>query len=122
MPPGTGQARVRTPPGWSGGCRPRSRAAGRADGFDVVITNAVRYASRADAATVDILDSVRRLVPLDPRHLDRSNAEGYLKSGKEMADVADEICRLAGLRPARVRPAARADQIGRGPVRGRPAR
>lgn len=63
-----------------------------------VISNAVRYANRIDATTIDVLDAVRRLVPLDPRHLDRSNAEGYLKSGKEMAEVADEVCRLAGLR------------------------
>ena len=31
--------------------------------------------------------------PLDPRHVDRGNAEGYLKSGKEMAEVAEEVCR-----------------------------
>jgi error-prone DNA polymerase len=66
-------------------------------GFDVLLTNAVRYADRLDAPTVDVLDAVRRLVPLDPRHVDRGNAEGFLKSGKEMADVADEICRFAGL-------------------------
>jgi error-prone DNA polymerase len=62
----------------------------------VVLTNAVRYAERTDAPAVDVLDAVRRLVPLDVRHVDRSNAEGFLKSGKQMADVADEICRLAG--------------------------
>ncbi len=67
-----------------------------ASGVEVVLTNAVRYADRSDAPTVDILDSVRRLVPLDLRHLDRANAEGFLKSGKEMADIADEICRFAG--------------------------
>ena len=37
--------------------------------------------------------------PLDPRHVDRRNAEGFLKSGKEMAEVAEEIARLAGLAP-----------------------
>ncbi|MGI8614221.1 MAG: DNA polymerase III subunit alpha [Nocardioidaceae bacterium] len=63
----------------------------------VVLTNAVRYADPGDAPTVDVLDAVRRLVPLDPRHLDRRNAEGHLKSGKQMAEVADEICRMAGL-------------------------
>ncbi len=62
-----------------------------------VLTNAVRYADRADAATVDVLDAARRLVPLDLRHLDRGNAEGFLKSGKQMHEVADEICRFAGL-------------------------
>ncbi len=66
-------------------------------GHGMVLTNAVRYADRSDAATVDVLDAVRRLVPLDRRHVDRTNAEGFLKSGKEMADIADEICRLAGL-------------------------
>ncbi|WP_223164168.1 DNA polymerase III subunit alpha [Nocardioides mesophilus] len=62
-----------------------------------VLTNAVRYADRADAPTVDVLDAARRLVPLDLRHVDRRNAEGFLKSGKEMAEVAEEICRFAGL-------------------------
>ncbi|MEP6696984.1 MAG: DNA polymerase III subunit alpha [Pseudonocardiales bacterium] len=57
-----------------------------------VLTNAVRYADRADAPTADVLDSARRLVPLGPRTVDRVNAEGYLKSGKEMADVAAEVC------------------------------
>ncbi len=62
----------------------------------VVLTNAVRYADRSDAPAVDVLDAVRRLVPLDVRHVDRVNAEGFLKSGKQMADISDEICRLAG--------------------------
>ena len=34
-------------------------------GVELVLSNAVRYANRSDAPTVDILDSVRRLVPLD---------------------------------------------------------
>ncbi|CAA9331670.1 MAG: Error-prone repair homolog of DNA polymerase III alpha subunit [uncultured Nocardioidaceae bacterium] len=63
----------------------------------VVLTNAVRYADRSDAPTVDVLDAARRLVPLDIRHVDRGNAEGFLKSGKEMVEVAEEICRYAGL-------------------------
>jgi error-prone DNA polymerase len=67
------------------------------DGLGVVLSNAVRYADRADAPTVDVLDAARRLVPLDLRHVDRGNAEGFLKSGKEMAEVAEEICRFAGL-------------------------
>ena len=68
-----------------------------ASGHGVVLTNAVRYADRSDAPAADILDAVRRLVPLDLRHVDRANAEGFLKSGKQMADIADEICRHAGL-------------------------
>ncbi|MBA2508162.1 MAG: DNA polymerase III subunit alpha [Nocardioidaceae bacterium] len=71
-------------------------AAGRAR-LATVLTNAVRYADPQDAAVLDILDSARRLVPLDLRHLDRRNAEGFLKHGKQMAEVADEVCRAAGL-------------------------
>ena len=67
------------------------------EGLPAVLSNAVRYADRGDAATADVLDAARRLVPLDPRHLDRRTAEGYLKSGKEMAELADEIARAAGL-------------------------
>lgn len=62
-----------------------------------VLTNAVRYADRLDAPTVDVLDAARRLVALDRRHVDRSNAEGFLKSGKQMHEMAEEICRLSGL-------------------------
>jgi error-prone DNA polymerase len=62
-----------------------------------VLSNAVRYADRLDAPTIDVLDAARRLVPMDARHLDRSNAEGFLKSGKQMHEVAEEICRFAGL-------------------------
>ena len=63
----------------------------------VVLSNAVRFADRLDAPTTDVLDAARRLVPLDLRHLDRRNAEGFLKSGKQMHEVAEEICRYAGL-------------------------
>ncbi|HSV41392.1 MAG TPA: DNA polymerase III subunit alpha [Nocardioidaceae bacterium] len=66
-------------------------------GIGAVLSNAVRYADRTDAPTVDVLDAARRLVPLDLRHVDRGNAEGFLKSGKEMAEVAEEIARYAGL-------------------------
>ena len=62
-----------------------------------VLSNAVRFADRLDAPTVDVLDATRRLVPMDVRHLDRTNAEGFMKSGKEMHEVAEEICRYAGL-------------------------
>ncbi|MEO7846722.1 MAG: PHP domain-containing protein, partial [Nocardioides sp.] len=69
----------------------------RQAGLGTVLSNAVRYADQLDAPTVDVLDAARRLVPLDQRHLDRSNAEGFLKSGKQMHEVAEEIGRLAGL-------------------------
>ncbi len=69
----------------------------REEHLGVVLTNAVRYADRSDAPTVDVLDAARRLVPLDLRHVDRGNAEGFLKSGKQMVEVAQEVCRYAGL-------------------------
>src|SRR3954470_13380579 len=76
--------------------------AGRMVGFaaemhlPAVLTNEVRYADRSDAPVADVLDSARRLVALDPRHVDRRNAEGYLKGGKEMVEVAEEVARYAG--------------------------
>ncbi|QBR90836.1 DNA polymerase III subunit alpha [Nocardioides euryhalodurans] len=75
----------------------RTAGVARQAGLGAVLTNAVRYADRLDAPTVDVLDAARRLVALDRRHVDRGNAEGFLKSGKQMAEVAEEVCRLAGL-------------------------
>ncbi len=75
----------------------RMAAVARQVGLTAVLSNAVRYAERRDAVTVDVLDAARRLVALDLRHLDRRNAEGFLKSGKQMHEVAEEICRGAGL-------------------------
>jgi error-prone DNA polymerase len=63
----------------------------------VVLTNAARGADRTDGPTLDVLDAARRLVALDPRHVDRVNAEAYLKSGKEMHEVAEEVAARAGL-------------------------
>ena len=86
--------------GWGPGTSPHAaRMAGVAHGagLGTVLSNAVRYADRRDAPTVDVLDAARRLVALDRRHVDRANAEGFLKSGKQMHDVAEEVCRLAGL-------------------------
>lgn len=75
----------------------RTLGLARQAGLGAVLTNAVRYADRRDAPTVDVLDAARRLVALDRRHVDRGNAEGFLKSGKQMAEVAEEVCRLAGV-------------------------
>ena len=46
--------------------------------------------------TLDVLDASRRLVPLAAHNVDRRNAEGYLKAGKEMLPLAEEVSRLAG--------------------------
>src|SRR5690606_14464230 len=78
-----------------------------------VLSNAVRHARREDAPTIDVLDAARRLVPLDIRHLDRRNAEGHLKSGQQMAEIAQEICRSAGQGPrAAERLLARTRELG----------
>ncbi|WP_203335233.1 DNA polymerase III subunit alpha [Nocardioides limicola] len=76
-------------------------------GVGTVLSNQVRYAARDDAPIIDILDSARRLVPLGSVDLrdpgptrGRGNAEGYLKSGKEMTEIAEDICRAAGLADA----------------------
>jgi error-prone DNA polymerase len=91
---------------WGPGTSPHAaRMAGvaRTAGLTTVLTNAVRYADRLDAPTIDVLDAARRLVPLGSARLRdvgpaaaRGNAEGFLKSGKQMGEVAEEICRLAG--------------------------
>ena len=71
-----------------------------ARGLTGVLTNAVRMARRSDAPIADVLDAARRLVPLDVRNVDRRNAEGHLKSGKEMLSTAEEVALLAGRRDA----------------------
>ncbi len=92
---------------WGPGTSPHAaRMAGiaRSAGLTTVLSNAVRYADRLDAPTIDVLDAARRLVPLGSAHLrdigpdaSRGNAEGFLKSGKQMHEIAEEVCRLAGL-------------------------
>jgi error-prone DNA polymerase len=92
---------------WGPGTSPhaaRMLGIARTAGLATVLTNAVRYADRLDAPTIDVLDAARRLVPLGSAGLRdvgpsaaRGNAEGFLKSGKQMSEVAEEVCRLAGL-------------------------
>ncbi|MHA7860845.1 DNA polymerase III subunit alpha [Tessaracoccus sp. Y36] len=65
-------------------------------GIPVVLTNMVRMARREQAATVDVLDAARRLVPLDVRNIDRRNAEGHLKGTDAMTLAAGEAALLAG--------------------------
>ncbi|MDP4014829.1 MAG: DNA polymerase III subunit alpha [Candidatus Nanopelagicales bacterium] len=64
----------------------------------VILSNAVRHATKEQARAVDVLDSVRRLVPISGRHLDRGNSEGYLKSAAEMLFVAEQVAVAAGQR------------------------
>ena len=74
----------------------RSLVFARDHDIDAVITNAVRMRSRSDGPIADLLDCARQLVPLDYRHIERRNAEAYLKSSQEMTFVATEIARAAG--------------------------
>ena len=79
----------------------RSLIFARDHDIDAVITNAVRMRDRADGPVADVLDCARQLVPLHPRHVERRNAEGFLKSGDEMSSLAAEIARAAGERTPR---------------------
>jgi error-prone DNA polymerase len=74
----------------------RMLALARRAGVPAVLTNAVRYATRDDAVTVDVLDAARRLVMLDVRHVDRVSAEGDLAPADRMIAVAREVARAAG--------------------------
>ncbi len=91
-----------TPGQGAGSAALAGRMLGFADahGITGVLTNAVRMAGKRLAPTLDVLDASRRLVPLDARNIARCNAEGYLKTGKEMLAAADEVARLAGRRDA----------------------
>ncbi len=72
-------------------------------GASTVLTNAVRYERREQAPVIDVLDAIRRLVPLNERHLDRGNAEGYLKSSIQMHRIAEQIISAAGQSSRQVR-------------------
>ncbi len=60
-------------------------------GIPAVLTNAVRYCHPRQAATADLLDAIRRLVPLDSRHLDRENSGGFLAATSHMQGIAEQI-------------------------------
>ncbi|MSZ35007.1 MAG: PHP domain-containing protein, partial [Actinobacteria bacterium] len=74
----------------------RSLVFARDNDIDAVFTNAVRMLDRRDGPVADVLDCTRQLVPLHERHLERRNAEGFLKSSDEMIYLASEIARAAG--------------------------
>jgi len=73
----------------------------RGEQLPVVLTNAVRYLGPDDARVADVLDSARRLVPLNSRHISPDNGEAYVKDSAEMSRVADEIAVVAGERSGR---------------------
>ncbi|MGW4642546.1 DNA polymerase III subunit alpha [Sphaerisporangium sp. NPDC004334] len=70
----------------------RMLALARSLGVPAVLTNAVRHLDAGDYRVGDVLDAARKLVPLHTRHLEHSASHAYLKSGKEMAQVAARVC------------------------------
>ncbi len=79
----------------------RSLIFARDNDIDAVLTNAVRMLTKDDGPLADILDCARQLVPLHQRHIERRNAEGYLKDSEQMVALAAEISRAAGERTPR---------------------
>ncbi|MEV5893392.1 DNA polymerase III subunit alpha [Nonomuraea fuscirosea] len=71
-------------------------------GVPAVLTNAARYLDPADHQVGDVLDAARQLVPLHPRHLERTTSHAYLKSTKEMRQVATKVCGADQERVARL--------------------
>ncbi|KIZ17786.1 DNA polymerase III subunit alpha [Streptomyces natalensis] len=82
------------------------RLAARMVGFAVdqgvraVLTNAVRYADPGQGPVADVLDSARRLVPVDRRPEARDGGERWLKDTAAMARTAERIAEAAGFRRA----------------------
>ncbi|MDX3745809.1 DNA polymerase III subunit alpha [Streptomyces sp. AK08-02] len=77
------------------------RLAARALGFAAdqritpVLSNAVRYADPGQGPVADVLDSARRLVPIDPRG-ERDCGERWLKPATDMARIAEQVAEAAG--------------------------
>jgi error-prone DNA polymerase len=59
-------------------------------GVRAVATNPVRYLEPADASVADVLECMRRLVPLAETNVTRRNAEGWLKPAAEMRTLFAE--------------------------------
>ncbi|MGW3241399.1 DNA polymerase III subunit alpha [Streptomyces sp. NPDC001070] len=79
------------------------RLAARTVGFAVeqgvvpVLTNAVRYADPGQGEVADVLDSARRLVPVDVRDAGSlDGGERWLKDAGDMARTAERVMEAAG--------------------------
>jgi error-prone DNA polymerase len=59
-------------------------------GVGAVATNPVRYLEPGDAFVADVLECMRRLVPLAQTNVTRRNAEGWLKPAAEMRALFSE--------------------------------
>ncbi|MER7172044.1 DNA polymerase III subunit alpha [Streptomyces mesophilus] len=79
------------------------RHAARSLGFAVeqrilpVLTNSVRYADEGQGLVADVLDSARRLVPIDRRGT-LDPGERWLKPPADMAHIAEQVAEAAGYR------------------------
>ena len=62
----------------------------------VVLSNNVRMLHASDAPVADVLDAIRKLVPLSQRHTENKTNQAYLKSSTEMFQIAREIAASAG--------------------------
>ena len=62
----------------------------------VIISNNVRMLHASDAPVADVLDAIRKLVPLSARHTENKTDQAYLKSSEEMFQIAREIASSAG--------------------------
>ncbi|MFJ9177512.1 DNA polymerase III subunit alpha [Streptomyces sp. NPDC102360] len=82
-----------------GSLRHAARALGFAaeQGILPVLSNAVRYADAGQGPVADVLDSARRLVPIDPRGA-LDSGERWLKPAQDMADIALKVSEAAGYR------------------------
>ncbi|WP_327669831.1 MULTISPECIES: DNA polymerase III subunit alpha [unclassified Streptomyces] len=82
-----------------GSLRHAARALGFAadQGIAPVLSNAVRYADAGQGPVADVLDSARRLVPIDPRGT-LDSGERWLKPAGDMAAVALKVAEAAGYR------------------------
>jgi len=69
----------------------------RSLGIRTVATNNVHYVNREDSMIHDLLDCIRRIVPLAPSTSPRGNAEFYLKSPAEMETLHPQEA-IAGAR------------------------
>ncbi|MFI7342619.1 DNA polymerase III subunit alpha [Streptomyces sp. NPDC050085] len=79
------------------------RLAARALGFAAdqrilpVLTNAVRYADEGQGQVADVLDSARRLMPIDTRGT-LDSGERWLRPGADMERIALQVAEAAGYR------------------------
>ncbi|NEB79399.1 DNA polymerase III subunit alpha, partial [Streptomyces sp. SID14478] len=83
----------------AGSLRHAARSLGFAaeQGVLPVLSNAARYADAGQGQVADVLDSARRLVPIDSRGT-LDSGERWLKPPADMARIAEQVAEAAGYR------------------------